>query len=392
MKKRTITILALAIAVLPASFGFADAPEDIVNNMFNEVLKRNPTHEEFDRYMDLVIENGWDNSDLKRILRQKKSDAYEREFNSDYDREYDRDRGYDRDRRYSDRDYYDKRRWVEYAFEDEIGRLPTRNEMDEYCDICLEERYSQSELNRRIASDYRNKPRNRRQNGNDHYDYDRYSSDEEVEYIIEDLFRKELGRDVDDASMRKYRRLMIDQGWSERRVSRDLAKNPILLREDLEKIVVRAFEDLLDRRPRPRERDEYVDNMMDLRWDERKVRDMIKRSSEYTYDRPREFIDKAYRQVLLREPDAGAYGLTQQILRKDWSLEDVKNHLRRSQEYRTKTIPKMLEMVYAELLNRKPDAYGINYYTKRAQDGWTLEDIKDHIRSSDEYSERGTGK
>ena len=52
----------------------------------------------------------------------------------------------------------------------------------------------------------------------------------------------------------------------------------------------------------------------------------------------------------------------------------------------------MLHIAYKELLDREPDDYGIGFYTKRAMEGWTFEDIKTHIRASDEYASRGTGK
>ena len=395
MKLRTIFILATTLTLLPAGIAFADAPEDIVNNMFREVLKRNPTHEEFDYYKHLVIENGWDNSDLKRVLRQKKSEAIEREVNGDdghdHHRDYGRDRGeyqeQGRDRsRYAGRDYYEKRRWVEGAFEDKVGRLPSRDEMDDYCDLCVEKRYNRSDLERQISDDYRGESRGMRREEDYRYNFDRYSNEEEVELIIEDIFRGELEQDVDDASMRKYRRLMIDEGWSEKRVRNDIVNSPELVRGKYEKIVVRAYEDLLERTPNPRERDGYVDDMMRQRWDERRLRDAIKRSREYSYDRPRRIIEQAYRETLLREADPGAYSLVSEINRHDWSIEDVKVNLRRSAEYRDQTIPKMLDIAYAELLNRKPDSYGIEFYTKRAREGWTFEQIKDHIRASDEYA------
>lgn len=393
MNKLTFIAFTLLSSLLPVGFVYADAPKDIVYNMFNEVLKRNPTREEFAIYMDLVIENGWDNSDLKSVLRQKKSDAINHEIYGEPSREYDagyeqhRDRGSDGARRqYSGREYYEKRRWVEAAFEEELERLPSRREMDDYCDLCLDERYSKSDLRRRVGDDFRGKSRMSGRDRNGRYDYDRYSSDEEVEIIIEDLFQKELGEAVDRASMRKYRRLMIDEGWSERQIRNDIVSSPKMVREDLEKVVVRAYEDLLGQRPGPRDRDYYVDEMIKRRLDEKGLRQTIKRSREYTVDRPRTLIDTAYKRVLLRDADPSAYALERMIVQKDWDLEAVENHLRQSQEYRTQTVPKMLELAYEELLNRRPDPYGIGFYTERAMEGWSFEQIKDHIRASDEYA------
>ena len=395
MSRITITVLMLATVLLPMSAISRTPPRDIVYNMFNEVLKRNPTPEEFDIYMDLVIENGWDNSDLKEVLRQKKRDAKNRamygdNWGDDYD--YDRphlDRGFNR---HSERDYWESRRWIESSFDQHLGRLPTRREMERYCEICLDKDYSRNELSRRISDDYRGERRYRGSRYNERYDYERYASEAEVEYIIEEIFRDELRRDVDHDSMRKYRRLMIDEGWSERRVREDLAHQPQMSRMDLEKVVVRAYEDLLDKRPSTPERDRYVELMLNRHWDERKLRDSIKRSREYTYDRPRNLIKKAYQNVLLREAEAAAFNLSNTIVSRGWNLEDIENHLRKSAEYRDHTIPKMLHIAYKELLDREPDDYGIGFYTKRAMEGWTFEDIKTHIRASDEYASRGTGK
>jgi len=396
MKIRCLNLLALTLMFLSAGIALADTPESIVNNMFREVLKRNPTPEEFDYYRHLVIENGWDNSDLKTVLRNKKADAMDREINGeDYHRSDSSNNHYDnshdrRDNRYAERDYYERRRWVEKSFQDRLGRLPSRGEMDDYCNRSLDEHYSRSDLDRRIDEDFRGQFRGRNSD-EDRYNYKRYSSEEEVEIIIRDVYWDVWKQDVDDSTMRKYRRLMLDEGWSERSIRRDMEKNPELLWERFQPIVVRAYEDLLERTPTVKERDAYVDDMIRYRWDEPKLREMIKKSREYTYDRPRRFVEQAYKDTLLRDPDPGAYSLVNEIVRHDWSLDDVRANLRRSNEYRTQTIPKMIEMVYAELLNRKPDPYGINFYSDKARQGWTMEDIKKHIRVSDEYKQKHAG-
>lgn len=376
MKTFTIVTLSLLFHLIGSISLAAQSAEDVVYDAFEEVLDRRPTRDELNHYVDQVENQRWSYSDMARELRRNNRSSQERSSHSD------RARG-----RHPERDYYEKRRWVESAFEEHLGRLPTRVEMDSYCDMCLDHGYSRSDLERRISSDFQGQARGSYRDDS-YYEYDRYSSGEEVEWIIAELFKTELDQEVDEASLRKYRRLMIDDGWSERRVRQDILSSPELVRGRYEKYVVRAYEDLLDRTPSPRERDGYVQDMIRHRWDEQKLRSMIKKSREYTYDRPRRMIEAAYRETLLREPDADAYTLVREIVRRDWSLDEVNAHLRKSHEYRTRTIGTMIDQAYAELLNRKPDPYGIQFYSQRAREGWSFEQIKNHIRSSDEYAEK----
>ncbi|MEQ9822901.1 MAG: hypothetical protein ABQ298_00780 [Puniceicoccaceae bacterium] len=367
----TLSLLSLLTLVAPVS---AQSVEDVVYDAFEAVLDRRPTRDELNYYADRTERERWSYSELKRELEYRHSGE-----RSGQDR---RD-----SRRHSSRDAYESRRWIEASFEEHLGRLPTRMEMDSYCDLCLDHGYNRTQLDRRIADDFRGRQREYYRDDAS-YDFDRYSGNEEVEWIIADIFRTELDQEVDETSLRKYRRLMLDDGWSERRVRKDILSSPELVRGRYEKYVVRAYEDLLDRTPSPRERDGYVQDMIRHRWDESKLRSMIKKSREYTYDRPRRLIETAYRETLLREPDADAYTLVREIVRRDWSLEDVNAHLRESHEYRTQTVGKMIDLAYAELLNRKPDPYGIQFYSQRVREGWSFEQIKKHIRSSDEYREK----
>jgi hypothetical protein len=378
MKTRSIITLSMVTLLLSTSLLMGMTVEDVVYEAFESELKRRPTKEEFIRYTDLVEDRRLDVRELRREIRHldRRSSGPSRptlERNNT---------------RFPEREYFEKRRWVESAFEEHTGRLPTRTELDEYCDICLEQRYSRDAISRRIAADYRQYPRENYDPHEVHYDFDRYSSDAEVEWIIGEIFREELDQEVDDGSMRKYRRLMIDRGWSERRVREDILSSPELMWVTNQKIVVRAYEDLLDRRPSVQERDAYVRDMIDRRWDEQRLRDAIRKSREYTYDRPRNMIDKAYRETLLREPDAGAYSLVREIVRRDWSLDDVNDHLRKSHEYRTNAIPKIINLVYDEMLQREPDDYGIQFYGDRLREGWTIEQMRTHVRASDEYAKK----
>lgn len=341
----------------------------MVFEVFEERLDREPSRAEINRYIELIIEENLSYRELKREIRS----------------EYRSNRGSSH-RNYRERDQYQPRRWVESIFEERIGRLPNQSEMEDYCELCLDEKYDRRALEREIRRDYEGVYEPYANDRNYHYDYDRYSSKEEIEIIIEEAYQDILGRKVDTDGMRNYRTLMIDKRWSEKRVRAHLANSPELLWEKYSKIVNRAYEDLLDRKPSIREQDGYVDDMIKHHWDERKMRGIIRRSQEYQYTRPRQLIDKAYNEVLLRDPDAGSVeSLRKEMVRKDWSLTQVKDHLRKSPEYKNVTIPKMITIAYRDLLDREPDEYGKNFYATRARKGWSFEEIKNHIRKSDEY-------
>jgi hypothetical protein len=111
---------------------------------------------------------------------------------------------------------------------------------------------------------------------------------------------------------------------------------------NVDRIIRRAYQDLLDREPDQAGLREYRRRMIDDGWGEAEVREAIRRSPEYrerntmTRERAEEIVRRAYQAVLGREPDAGASGYVDRVLRQRWSLQDVERELRRSPEYRNR--------------------------------------------------------
>lgn len=58
--------------------------------------------------------------------------------------------------------------------------------------------------------------------------------------------------------------------------------------------------------------------------------------SRVTRDEAEEIVRRAYLNVLRREPDAGARGWVDRVLRDRWSQSDVERELRKSPEYRNR--------------------------------------------------------
>ena len=113
------------------------------------------------------------------------------------------------------------------------------------------------------------------------------------------------------------------------RVSRDEAR----VKPDV--IIKQAYLDLLAREPDPSGLRNYRGLIIDQGWTELMVRDHIRRSDEFRREGADHIVRRAYLDLLGREPDPS--GLKQYrwtLLEKDWTESDVRDDLRRSEEYR----------------------------------------------------------
>jgi hypothetical protein len=119
---------------------------------------------------------------------------------------------------------------------------------------------------------------------------------------------------------------------------------------DAERIVRRAYEDVLGREPDPIGMREYRSHIIDEGWTESQVRDALRRSREYrernteryterdsmSPARAQEIVRRAYLSVLEREPDPDSRSWVDHVLRDHWTQQDVERELRKSPEYRNK--------------------------------------------------------
>jgi hypothetical protein len=110
--------------------------------------------------------------------------------------------------------------------------------------------------------------------------------------------------------------------------------------EDPDRIVRRAYQDVLGRDPDAGGLRQYRSRVIDDGWTEAQVRESLRSSPEYrekitmTRAKAEEIVRRAYAAVLKREPDAAAEGYIQSILRDKWSQQDVERELRKSPEFR----------------------------------------------------------
>jgi hypothetical protein len=110
-----------------------------------------------------------------------------------------------------------------------------------------------------------------------------------------------------------------------------------------DRIVRRAYQDILNREPDEGGLRLYRSRIIDDGWTEQQVREALRNSAEsrvVTRERAADIVRRAYLSVLNREPDSGAQGYINRVMREGWTEEDVARELRRSPEYRQQGRPR----------------------------------------------------
>ena len=223
------------------------------------------------------------------------------------------------------------------------------------------------------------------------------SQDKAIIRAFEDV----LDREPTDRELRRYRDLMYEEHWTERDIREDLRSRSDYQRnsqrkvEDPDRVVRRAYEDILNREPDAEGLRLYRSRMIDQDWTEQDVREALRKSPEYA-QRSSESADKmirrAYQDVLGREPDTnGLYSYRNKVLNQGWDEHDVREALRKSSEYRQKNAmtreqaEEIVRRAYQSVLGRDPDPSGRGYVDRVLKDHWTERDVARELRNSDEY-------
>jgi hypothetical protein len=131
--------------------------------------------------------------------------------------------------------------------------------------------------------------------------------------------------------------LRVEGGGFGRRDDRDRGQFGNRGGDQADRMVRRAYQDILHREPDEAGLRLYRSRVIDEGWSEQQVRDALRSSPEnriVTRERASEMVRRAYLSVLNREPDAGAQGYVNRVMREGWTEEDVARELRRSPEYR----------------------------------------------------------
>ncbi len=201
------------------------------------------------------------------------------------------------------------------AFEDLLGREPTRRELREWRSRSEGMTVEDLEYEIRRTREFRNLT---------------------PEKVITDAFNDLLDRDPDAEGMRHYRRRMIERGWTAGDVRDAIRASDEYRLHEVDMIIDRAFDDLLERPPTTAERDEYRRRLL-KDGTEDGIRRNIKKTEEYKYTIPRAKITKAYQEILGRDPDPqGLENYRKHMINDGWSIERVRQTLLKSPEYKNK--------------------------------------------------------
>jgi len=290
---------------------------------------------------------------------------------------------------------------IRRAFRSVLQREPTSSELRRYKNLMEDENWSEADVRRDLSS---------------RSDYYRYSTNRRTmrpEAIVRRAYQDILGRDPDPEGLRTYRANIIDRGWTEQDVREALRNSPEYQTgpartASADRIIRRAYQDILGREPDPEGLDTYRRNIVERGWDEQDVRTALRRSQErrevvrgqrsgVSEAEAEATVRRAYLQVLKREPDpSGMQEYKSRILNERWTEQQVMTALRRSEErrdvvraQRSLTDAEATEIVrraYLSVLNREPDAGGLRDYKARLlNDRWTEQQLVNALRNSDEY-------
>jgi hypothetical protein len=104
-----------------------------------------------------------------------------------------------------------------------------------------------------------------------------------------------------------------------------------------DRLIRETFRELLDREPDAGELREFRSRIIDAGWTERMLRDHLRREDRYRHESAERIVRRAYRDVLGREADPnGLKQYTWAVRDKGWTESDVRDDLRKSPEYRNR--------------------------------------------------------
>lgn len=103
----------------------------------------------------------------------------------------------------------------------------------------------------------------------------------EPDVVIRRVFQEILLREPTPQDLRYFRGLVIEQNWTERMVRDQLRQWEEYRREGVERIVRRAYREVLGRDPDPRELQIHRRNLLEKEWNEGDLCDELRRSDEF---------------------------------------------------------------------------------------------------------------
>ena len=157
-----------------------------------------------------------------------------------------------------------------------------------------------------------------------------------------------------------------------------------------ENIVRRAYRDILVRDPDAEGLRAYRQKLMDGRLTEASLRASLQESAERDALHFDDVIAKDYREILHRDPDPdGLKHYHQLMAEKGWTEPQLRADLQRSSEQNEQAIRTLITRAYRDILGRDPDPDGYAHYAQLVRDsGWNDRQIRDALLRSNEYRQK----
>jgi hypothetical protein len=160
-------------------------------------------------------------------------------------------------------------------------------------------------------------------------------------------------------------------------------------RRTAENIVQRAYRDILGREPDADGLRSYREKLTSGNWSEDDVRAHVRHSDEFRAINPDDVITKAYREVLKREPDPEGLRHYRELLNRGWTIPQLRADLLRSDERGVAKIREIITRAYRDILGRDPDPDGYATYERALREkGWSEQKLRDSLSQSAEARQR----
>lgn len=172
--------------------------------------------------------------------------------------------------------------------------------------------------------------------------------------------------------------------------SRSFTPEPRYDRRTAENIVQRAYRDILGRNADADGLRSYREKLIEQNWTEDDVRNHLRRSNEFHALNPDEIVTKAYREVLKRDPDPeGLRHYRELFVNRGWTIPQLRAELLRSNEWNDQHVREVITKAYRDILGRDPDPDGLATYQKAVREkAWNEQQIRDSLARSTEARQR----
>jgi hypothetical protein len=155
---------------------------------------------------------------------------------------------------------------------------------------------------------------------------------------------------------------------------------------DADRAIRTAYRDVFSRDPDRDGLHFYRGRLLDAGWSEIQLRDALRRSEEFKSRDFEAIVRRVYREVFSRDPDASGLTAYTRALSRGQTEAELRAELRRSNEGDALSVTAAITRAYRDILKRDPDPAGLDNYRRKVRDkAWDENRIREDLRRSAEY-------